>query len=171
MRSSWVRYTSRRGKIALSHNVFFVGIEPNGITPTMNQSLYDIWDHFHSSLTEEESSLFTGAVLAKLRQIAEIWAENHMRDSKRGHFLFGGRGRRVVMCILEVCPRFTDMGRFVSPSWAIVIFKVWTSYESKFSPTTVCSDSDTSLTYSVLSTRSTGTRCLNVVFISTRNGG
>jgi hypothetical protein len=38
---------------------------------TDGESLYDIWDYLHMSLTEEECSSFTGDNLEKLRQIVE----------------------------------------------------------------------------------------------------
>ena len=92
--------------------------DPNGITPTMKQFLYDIWDYFHTPLTEEECSSFTEEDLAKLRQIAENRSENdHTRAPDRSPFIRGkGPTRRDVLwgytrfAGLEVCPRFADTG-------------------------------------------------------------
>lgn len=91
--------------------------DPNGITPTMKQFLYDIWDYFHTPLTEEECSSFTEDDLAKLRQIAESRAENHTRVPDQSPFIRGkGPTRRDVLwgytrfAGLEVCPRFADTG-------------------------------------------------------------
>ena len=91
--------------------------DPNGITPTMKQFLYDIWDYFQTPLTEAECSSFTEDDLTKLRQIAESRAENHTRYPERSPFIRGkGPTRRDVLwgytrfAGLEVCPRFADTG-------------------------------------------------------------
>ena len=91
--------------------------DPNGITPTMKQFLYDIWDYFHTPLTEEECSSFTEDDLAKIRQIAESRSENHSRDAEQSSFIRGkGPTRRDMLwgytrfAGLEVCPRFADTG-------------------------------------------------------------
>ena len=74
------------------------------------------------SLTEEESSSFTGDDMAKLRQIVESRVEkpyNHTRESEQLPFI--RRKRRMCREVLwgytrfaglEMCARFADRGDF-----------------------------------------------------------
>ena len=91
--------------------------DPNGLSPTMKQFLYDIWDYFHTPLTEDERLTFTRDDLAKLHQIAESRAENYAKEGEQSPFIRGkGPTRRDVLwgytrfSGLEVCPRFADTG-------------------------------------------------------------
>ena len=91
--------------------------DPNGIPPTMKQFLYDIWDYFHTSLTEEECLMFTRDDLAKLRSIAESRVEKYTKEGVESPFIRGkAPTRRDVLwgytrfAGLEVCPRFPDTG-------------------------------------------------------------
>ena len=77
----------------------------NGTPPTMKQFLYDIWEYFHTALTQEDCILFAKDGLA---QMVENRAENYARgrgptrrDVLWGYTRFAG---------LEVCPRFADTG-------------------------------------------------------------
>ncbi|KAF8816818.1 hypothetical protein BYT27DRAFT_6378238 [Phlegmacium glaucopus] len=91
--------------------------DPNGIPPTMKQFLYDIWEYFHTSLTEEECLFFAGGDLAKLYQIVESRVENYARKGEDSPDIRErGPTRRDVLwgytrfAGLEVCPRFADTG-------------------------------------------------------------
>ena len=92
--------------------------DPNGTPPTMKQFLYDIWDYFHTSLTEDElSTSFTEDDLARLREAVESREEDYAREAELSAIICGrGPTRRDVLwgytrfAGLEVCPRFADTG-------------------------------------------------------------
>jgi len=90
--------------------------DPNGIPPTMKQFLFDIWQYFHTPLTEEECLLFSDD-LAELHQIAENRAEKYVREGKQSTVIRKkGPKRRDMLrgytrfAGLEVCPSFADTG-------------------------------------------------------------
>jgi len=92
--------------------------DANGIPPTMKHFLYDIWEYFHTSLTEEECLLFARDDVVTMDQIVERRAENYARAGEQSPADIRGRGptRRDVLwgytrfAGLEVCPRFADTG-------------------------------------------------------------
>ena len=154
--------------------IVFESRDPNGITPTTNRFLCDIWDYFKTSLTEEEHSSFAGDNLAKVRKMAYSGARI-LRETQSSHLLFGRRGRRVVMCFWDM-PVLMDWKCVRCLLIREICFSILSHCDSRSGPVSQANfhrlpSAHIVYSYSVLSIGSTGTKCLNVMLISTWNGG